>query len=102
MKHGSPSSLREHTEPMTRYCTSTTENVLESLPTSIKGITSGSKETIMRETLEEIKEEIMCCERIQKSRGGSDYDKEQAKIHAYNEIRYILFGSKELVEDDDD
>ena len=56
----------------------------------------------MRETLEEIKEEIMCCERIQKSRGGSDYDKEQAKIHAYNEIRYILFGSKELVEDDDD
>ena len=56
----------------------------------------------MFETMNEIIQAIMDCEYIQKH-GGCDHDKTSAKIAAYDEIKYILFGSKEVgVVDDDD
>ena len=53
--------------------------------------------------MEEIVTVVLECESTQHSRYESDFTKEQAKISAYNEIKYILFGSKEVgVVDDDD
>ena len=51
--------------------------------------------------MDQIIQAIMDCEYIQKH-GGSEHEKTSAKIAAYDEIKYILFGNKELVEDDDD
>lgn len=57
----------------------------------------------MLEALNEIIAAVVECETIQHNRYESDFTKEQAKISAYNNIKYILFGSKEVgVVDDDD
>lgn len=54
----------------------------------------------MFETMNEIIQAIMDCEYVQKH-GGSDHAKTSAKIEAYDEIKYILFGNKEVGEPDD-